>query len=70
MPIGDLNTTQSSTILDVLLSERLLTPAQTDEIKVKSASLGQPYDEVLRNMNIVSAAKIGCREIFSNTLFI
>ena len=58
MPIGDLNTTQSSTILDVLLSERILTPVQADEIKVKSASLGQPYDEVLKNMNIVSAAKI------------
>ncbi len=58
MPIGDLNTTQSSTILDVLLSERVLTPVQVDEIKVKSASLGQPYDEVLESMSIVSTAKI------------
>ena len=58
MPTGDLGTTQSSTIIDILLSERLLTPAQVDEIKVKSASLGLPYEEVLKNMNVVPPAKI------------
>lgn len=58
MPTGDLNTPQRSTILDVLLSERALTPAQVDEIKVRSASTGQTYDEVLKSMNTVSSAKI------------
>lgn len=58
MPTGDLSTTQTSNILDVLISERLLTPAQADEVKVKSASFGQPYDEVLGNMNILPSAKI------------
>lgn len=58
MPTGDLNTTQSSTILDVLLSERLLTPAQADEIRVKSASLGQTFDEVLESTKAVPPAKI------------
>ena len=59
MPIADLSSSdQNTTILDVLTSQHLITPQQLEEIKVKSASLGKSYEEILTSLNIVSAEKI------------
>lgn len=58
MPTTDLNNSQSLSLLDVLISEHLLSPTQVDEIKVKSASSGKPQEEVLSSMEIISHDKI------------
>ncbi|OGH13984.1 MAG: hypothetical protein A3H50_02140 [Candidatus Levybacteria bacterium RIFCSPLOWO2_02_FULL_37_10] len=59
MPTTDLTSSgQNATILDVLASERLITAQQMEEIKVKSASLGRPYEETLTSLNIVPAGKL------------
>ncbi len=59
MPATDLSSsTQNTTILDVLVSERLLTPQQLEEIKVKSAIIGKTQEETLSSLNIVPAEKI------------
>lgn len=59
MPTANLSSSdQGTTILDVLASQNLITPQQISEIKVKSASLGKPYEEILTSLNIVSAEKV------------
>jgi len=59
MPTADLSPSdQSTTILDVLASQHLITPQQISEIKVKSASLGESHEEILTSLNIVSAEKV------------
>lgn len=59
MPGSDPNVnSQASTILDVLLSEHAITPAQADEIKVKSASLAQSYEEIIASMPGINPDKI------------
>ncbi|MDO8620784.1 MAG: ATPase, T2SS/T4P/T4SS family [Candidatus Levybacteria bacterium] len=50
--------TENKTLLDVLLSERLITPSQYEEIKVKSASQGLSLESVLASLNIVPEEKI------------
>ncbi|MCL5438445.1 MAG: Flp pilus assembly complex ATPase component TadA [Patescibacteria group bacterium] len=51
-------TSDAQNIIDILLSERLLTPAQAEEVKVKSASENKQAEEVLRSLNIVPEEKI------------
>lgn len=58
MPTADLNSTQGQSILDVLLNEHVITPAQSNEIRVKSASLGKPFEDVLLSFAIVAPEKI------------
>jgi len=59
MPTADLSSSaQGTTILDVLALEHLITPQQLEEIKVKSAILGKPYEETLTSLNIVPAEKV------------
>ncbi len=47
-----------TSLLDALLSERVLTNEQYQTVKLKSASAGQPPEDVLVSMHIVSPAKI------------
>ena len=59
MPNANLSSLdQKTTILDVLALEHLITPQQLEEIKVKSASSGRPYEEILTSLNIVPAEKV------------
>lgn len=59
MPIDDSKFTgENKTLLDVLLSQRLITPSQYEEIKVKSASQGLSSESVLASLNIVPEEKI------------
>ncbi len=59
MPATDFNTDSiKSTILDILLSEHILTPSQVQDIKVKAASLDKSYEETLLLSGIVSSDKI------------
>lgn len=59
MPGADLNSgSQNSTILDILLSEHAITPAQADEIKVKSASLAKSYEDIIATMPSILPDKI------------
>ncbi|MBI2031795.1 MAG: Flp pilus assembly complex ATPase component TadA [Candidatus Levybacteria bacterium] len=48
----------NKTLIDILLSERLITPEQYNDIKVKSASEGKSYEDVLLNLNLVPIEKI------------
>ncbi len=50
--------TENKTLLDVLLSQRLITAPQYEEIKVKSASQGLSLESVLTSLNIVPEEKI------------
>ncbi|MEK7450409.1 MAG: ATPase, T2SS/T4P/T4SS family, partial [Patescibacteria group bacterium] len=59
MPIDDSKfVTENKTLLDVLLSERLITSSQYEEIKVKSASQGLSSESVITSLNIVPEEKI------------
>ncbi len=59
MPARDFTTTpENKNILDILLSEHLLTPAQYEDIKVKSASQGKSYEDIVASFNIVAPEKI------------
>src|SRR3989344_4597636 len=64
MPNQDTNASLSSgnlssgSLLDVLLSDHLITPAQADEIKEKSASLNKPYEDSLVSLSLVSSEKL------------
>lgn len=49
---------QIQTVADVLLAEHLLTPAQYDEIKVKSASEGQSAENIIASLGIVSQVRL------------
>ncbi|MDO8639738.1 MAG: ATPase, T2SS/T4P/T4SS family, partial [bacterium] len=46
------------TVLDVLLSEHLISPAQYEEVKVKSASEGKSIEGIISSLNIVSEEKL------------
>ena len=48
----------SSNILDILIAEHALTPAQGNEIRVKSAQSGIPIEKVLDDANLVAEDKI------------
>lgn len=48
----------NQTLSDVLLSERLITPSQHDDIKVKSASQGITDEAVIKAENLVPEEKI------------
>jgi len=48
----------NKTLIDILLSERIITPEQYNHIKVKSASEGKSYEEVLHDLNLVPNEKI------------
>ena len=58
MPGTDISASQGATLLDVLLSEHLITPVQVDDIKVKSASQGVTQEEVLNSLGIIPPNKI------------
>jgi type II secretory ATPase GspE/PulE/Tfp pilus assembly ATPase PilB-like protein len=52
---GSLNAQkEAKTIVDILFADQAITPAQYDEIKVKSALTGTSRESVLNNMHIVS----------------
>src|SRR5580704_3039380 len=55
-PVPDQSSEAS--LIDILYAEHALTDEQYKAVKVKSASVGQSTDEVLRSMNIVPEAKI------------
>lgn len=48
---------QDKTLLDILFAEKLITPEQYQEVKVKSASEGKTVDNVLEAMHIVPEDK-------------
>lgn len=48
----------AQTVVDVLLSKNLITPAQYEEIKVKSVSEDKPIEEIVRALNLVSEEKL------------
>ncbi|HXS15485.1 MAG TPA: ATPase, T2SS/T4P/T4SS family [Candidatus Saccharimonadales bacterium] len=48
----------SQSVLDVLLSQHLLTPAQADEVRVESATENKSMEDVLEEKHIVDSAKI------------
>jgi type IV pilus assembly protein PilB len=50
--------TSTTTLLDVLLSEHLLSEQQYSEVKVKTATAGQSTVDVLRSTHFVSDSKI------------
>lgn len=61
MPTSDLNTQQlpeHKTLLDILLSDNLITQAQYDDIKVKSTSQGITSASIVESMNIVPEKKL------------
>lgn len=61
MPANDFISAENSdskTLLDVLLSEHLLTPAQCQDIKLKSATQGLPFEDVLKSLHLVSDEKL------------
>lgn len=58
MPTDSQTTKDNQSVSDVLLSQHLITPAQYQEIKVKSATQGIPDTEVLETANIVAEEKL------------
>lgn len=48
----------TSSLLDLLLSQHLLTPQQADEVRVRSASTNQTLEDTLEDMHLVPDAKI------------
>lgn len=56
---GDTNTQGlTQTVSDVLLSEKLITKEQYDEIKVKTASQGVSDESIIKSENLVSEEKL------------
>ena len=56
MPTSDFNSQQlpeHKTLLDILLSDNLITQAQYDDIKVKSTSQGVTSTSIIESMNII-----------------
>ena len=49
---------EDTTLFDILLSEHLLTPQQVEEIRLKSAAEGLPYENILKSLNLVSEEKL------------
>lgn len=62
MPINDSNlpseNLEDTTLLDILFSEHLLTKEQYEEVKVKSATEGVPYEDTLKSLNFVAIERI------------
>ena len=59
MPTDENVTSQDrKTILDILLAEHLITKEQYNEIKIKSATEGVSYENVLKTLNLVEDRKI------------
>lgn len=61
MPDNNFISTENSegkNLLDILLSEHLLTPEQLEDIKLKSATQGLSYEKVLRSLNLVTDEKL------------
>src|SRR3989344_4570595 len=64
MPTSDINSqspvasTETRTLLDILLSSKLITKEQYDDVKVKSASQGVSQETVIKNLNLVSEQKL------------
>lgn len=58
MPDTSTSSSGNQTLSDVLLSERLITPSQHEDIKVKSASQGVTDEAVVRSEKLVSEEKI------------
>ncbi len=58
MPDTSTISSGNQTLSDVLLSERLITPAQYDDIKVKTASQGVTDESVIKLEKLVSEEKI------------
>lgn len=49
---------EDTTLFDILLSEHLLTPQQVEDIRLKSAAEGLPYENILKSLNLVSEEKL------------
>ncbi|MEK7534563.1 MAG: ATPase, T2SS/T4P/T4SS family [Patescibacteria group bacterium] len=49
---------ENKTLLDILLSEHLLTPEQFEDIKLKSATQGLSYEEILKSLNLITDEKL------------
>jgi len=49
---------EGKTLLDILLSEHLLTQEQLEDIKLKSATQGLSYEKVLKSLSLVTDEKI------------
>jgi len=49
---------EEHSVIDILVNEHLITPAQYQEIKVKSANTGRSIEDVLTTLNIVPEEKI------------
>ncbi len=61
MPTSDLSSQQlpeHKTLLDILLADNLITQAQYDNIKVKSASQGLTSASIIESMNIVDEKRL------------
>ena len=61
MPTSDFNSQQlpeHKTLLDILLSDNLITQAQYDDIKVKSTSQGVTSTSIIESMNIIDEKKL------------
>lgn len=48
----------TQTVADVLFAQNVITPAQYEEIKVKSVSEDKPIEEIIRVLNLVSEEKL------------
>lgn len=57
-PQTESNFTQPQTVADILLSQKLLTPQQYQEVKVKSASLGKSIESIIESELLVSSEKL------------
>ncbi len=57
-PAAELDLSEAKTATDILYSEHILTRAQYEDIKVKSATSGQTQDEVLSSLQIVGEDKL------------
>ncbi len=57
MPNDVVSSTNTQTLVDILLSQHALTQEQYNEIKVKSASQGIPEEQIIESLGIVPAEK-------------
>lgn len=49
---------ENTTLFDILLSEHLLTPEQFEDIKLKSATQGVSYENILKSLNFVTDGQL------------
>ncbi|HSW88344.1 MAG TPA: ATPase, T2SS/T4P/T4SS family [Candidatus Saccharimonadales bacterium] len=45
-------------IIDILLKEKLITPEQYEDVKIKNSSTGKSYEEILQSLHIVPDEKL------------